>query len=384
MKMTEKNLKSREKNVTLSRLLRTVLLITATASMSAQNDIMLRAGYPPDSSHTSAKIANILHMKVSQILNRNKAAAGGDFGEFIVIPRLSDVVSKSTSGLANNTTVTTGELTLTVANSYDNAEYFATTVPLRSVKPSLGNDPGEALASSINVTDATYVRFVRNARASISDYFANHCEEAIGRAKALADRGMHDNATLLLCAIPPSAPCAEEANTLLSEITGENSIPLPDHGSPSTPASSTVTTPHKATPSAKRASLPVVKSDDSPSSNNEKPELYVSRPGWDAEIASCVYDWTTKSILITLKIKSLERDADDTNIKMTCAISAEGDTFTYLMNKSNKYYFDFPKGVWIKVGFIINQVEENPGGMARLSFKINNIIDLQLKNVTLE
>lgn len=352
--------------------------------MSAQHDIMLRAGYPPESSHTSDKTANILHTKVSQILNRNKAAAGGDFGEFIVIPRLSGVESKSTSGLANNTTVTTGELTLTVANSYDNAEYFATTVPLRSIKASLGNDPGEALASSINVTDATYVRFVRNARASISDYFSGHCEEAIGRAKAFADRGMYDNATLLLCAIPPSAPCAEEANTLLSEITGENSIPLPDHGTHATPASSTVTIPHNATPSSIPDSFTMVKSDDSPSSNNEKPELYVSRPGWDAEIASCVYDKTTKSILITLKVKSLERDADDTYIKMTGAISAEGDTFTYLRNKDDKYYFDFPKGVWIKVGFIINQVEENPGEMARLSFKIKNIIDLQLKNVTLK
>ncbi|MDE6144060.1 MAG: hypothetical protein K2F94_08310, partial [Muribaculaceae bacterium] len=75
---------------------------------------------------------------------------------------------------------------------------------------------------------------------------------------------------------------------------------------------------------------------------------------------------------------------DDTYIKMTGAISAEGDTFTYLRNKDDKYYFDFPKGVWIKVGFIINQVEGNPGEMARLSFKIKNIIDLQLKNVTLK
>lgn len=148
-------------------LLTVCLSMLCALHLAAQQQIQFQAVDPAHNPDMPAEAAQLLTQKVSQILNRTSAGAGGDLGLFVVQPALTLTGESSTSGLVNNIGVISGELTLTAKNAYDNAEFYSVTVKLKATAKNRATNPYVALAKAIKITEPIYVRFVRIARQNI-------------------------------------------------------------------------------------------------------------------------------------------------------------------------------------------------------------------------
>ena len=361
------------------RLIISFLFIFATCglAMYAQDEIQFRAIYPPQSSTMSEAAAETLVSKVDQILNRNSAATGGDFGVFVVEPSLSIISDESTSGLVNNVNVVSGELTLTAKNNYDNAAYYSVTVKLKATAKNAETEPYELLAKSIKITDPIYVRFVRTARQNIEKYFSENCENAISRAKALFIAGQFDDAATLLLAIPTQAPCFEEAVELLAFIKAKSIDKQPE----TVPVAEPTVVPQETPVVAGEPVVPVAQEPE-PQIEHEpdNTEIYISQSGWELAVDSCYFSPVNRRVVIGLKIKSLDKDYYDLYTAPDKAIGADGTQYSNLAN-ANGWNNSFPDGLGVKVTFYINDIKNNPGCIALFRFSIGNV-KYEFRNLT--
>lgn len=368
------------------------MAICSTAT--AQDNIQFGVGKVDNGSKMSDQVKELLITKVSQILNRNSAAAGGDFGAFVVTPILTLGDENTTSGLARNFSVVTGELTLTAMNRDDKSEYYSVTVPLKANNRNTSDDALMALAKSIKPSDAVYVRFIRTARENISKSFEKDCEEVVSRAKAIYASGRLEDAISLLMAIPPSSSCNEDVLELLEGLgalkarrekeaadkeearrSGEGATINPNEGvrkdkpidgAPSAEANDSVNT-------APGAKVPASQSDM---------RVYISDPAWEMKVDSFEWAEINRNVVCNLKVRNTRKDVNNVYVRATGAITGDGDQHDDI--DAAKVYNDFPEDVWIKLQFFIHDMKSNPGNLARFKFKINNDIVFEISNVKIE
>lgn len=350
----------------------------AVFTSRAQEEIQFRPGKVTQQDLPEA-VANLLESKLSQILNRCSAATGGDFGVFVVEPTLALNSEESTSGLVQNVTVIAGELTLTAKNDFDNASYYSVTVPLKVTAKSSGEDPLLQLAKSIKVTEPVYVRFVRTARANILKYYEQNCGNAITRAQTLILAGKTDDALMLLMAIPPTASCVQQAKLLIAYIKEreasqpQQSAPAQEAAPEPAPAPAPTAAP-EPTPAPTPAPAPA----PAPVPQTVPAEIFISEPGWEAEVVDCRYVPTNRRVVITVKVKSLDKTLDNRYTTAEQAVDADGKQYRKLGLSSN--FNTFPNGVGVKIDFYIDEVYSNPGNIAMYKFEVGNV-KFELRNL---
>lgn len=379
-------------------------LITALLAMAAiclqataQDDIQFGVGKPDSGTKMSKEVKELLTTKVSQILNRNSAAAGGDFGAFVVTPTLTLGEESTTSGLARNFSVVTGELTLTARNRDDRSEYYSVTVPLKVTNKNTSTDPLLALAKSIKPTDAAYVRFIRTARENISKSFEKDCEEVVSRAKGIYASGRLEDAMSLLLAIPSSSSCNDEVLELLEgmgALKAQKERELADKEEARRNAKASATDPNEGV----RKDKPIDDKGDNISDNDNSDDsdgnsddtsdqsdmrVYISNPEWELKVDSIKWVEINRNVVCSIKVRNTKRTANNMYASPMGAITCDGDQFNNI--DTPKVYNDFPEGVWIKLQFNIHDMKQNPKCLARFKFKLNNNDNVfEINNVKVE
>lgn len=350
----------------------------------AQDNIMFKAGRATNADALSQGAVELLQSKVGQILNRNSAASAGDHGVFVVVPTLNVGDAKTTSGLVQNINVTSGELVLTAKNELDNTEFYSVTVPLKSTGKNLNAPADELLVKSIKITEPVYVRFVRTARQNISDYYENHCEEALERAQTLFTAGETADAKSLLFAVPASAPCAGDAREMIGAIRiAEMQNYVAEHEEELNEKVKEYITVEKpvvvhdtvVVENTVVVEKPVIVEKPVPQrpvKNDRQPKIYISTEGWEIKVLNCEYLPAQRQIKLEVRILSPNESRGELHTVFDGAISGDGETYTSWGNAGDKYYYEYPDGLPVKVGFLIKGVNRNPGSLGMAKFRIGN------------
>lgn len=369
--------------MSMKTIITAIACVAAIFTAGAQEEIQFKAVAPPQSSGLSDAASELLLSKVNQILNRNSAASGGDFGVFIVEPSLTVSDTQSTSGMVQNVSVVKGELVLTAKNDYDNSAYYSVTVPLKATTKKTGVDNHELLARSIKITEPVFVRFIRTARENISKSFDNNCEAAVTRAKALFVSDRPNDATSLLMAIPPQAPCSDDAMELLAGIrkkmADDRAARADSTASPAKPAPEPVAD-GDSEPVTDSPARPDTKAPETPASDVGNPEIYISDKGWAVKVESCEYIALNKKIEVNMKVTATDNTFRNLYVNVNDAVSSDGDTYKTYCMRGNQFYFTFPENVGIKIQIDLNDVKKKPSGLALLKFKVGPV-DFEIKNI---
>lgn len=362
-------------------------MLFAFTGMTAQEEIFFRAVAPAQKKELGKEVSNLLESKVSQILNRNGAASEGKYGVFVVQPSLFVTGSEKTSGMVQNINVVSGEFVLTAKNSIDNSEFYSVTVPVKYSGKDVTTSHAELLAKSIKVTDPVYVRFVRTARKNVSEYYENNCEMGMSRALALFNAGKGADALSLLLAIPPTAPCASDAEGLIGVIR-QAEVEREEKEKENNPTDSVANDTGKKFPANKKVDSDGeeeegVGLDEETSEEDSEPDVFISEEGWKVKVKECVWLREQRQIRIDLAVTSEKKVKGEFYTVMTRAISGDGDTYSDWKNNGGRFYFSFPDGVPVKISFLINDILSNPGSLALIEFKVGNL-KVELRNVTVK
>ncbi len=153
--------------MTILAFLTAVVSFETAAQESAVNFV---AG-TPKSSRLTTEQKEALKQKVEKIIARNNAGAVTLTDAFVIEPELSLGQAKKTDGLLREVSLSTGEFSLVVHNKYDGSVYNSVTVEVKASAVGNEADAIDQLIKSIKVTDPVYVRFIRNARKRIAEYY---------------------------------------------------------------------------------------------------------------------------------------------------------------------------------------------------------------------
>ncbi len=167
-----------------------------------------------------ADVAAAVDGKLHQALNRTGALTEAADGIFAVRPTLAIGEEASAEGMMRDLTRVRGDLTLEAFNSIDGTVFYSVTVPVSATATGSKADALKKMATGIKSTDPVYVRFVRNARKKIVEYYADNCAVIVQRAQTLVDTGKGAEATALLESVPADVDCYDTARRLIAEIGG--------------------------------------------------------------------------------------------------------------------------------------------------------------------
>ncbi|MCM1312650.1 MAG: hypothetical protein NC206_08425 [Bacteroides sp.] len=152
---------------TIIAFLMTAVLFETAAQESAVN---FMAGTPKSERLTDEQ-KEAVKQKVEKIIARNNAGAVTLTDAFVIEPELSLGQAKKTDGLLRDVSLVTGEFSLVVHNKYDGSVYNSVTVDVKASAVGSESEAINSLIKSIKVTDPVYVRFIRNARKRIAEYY---------------------------------------------------------------------------------------------------------------------------------------------------------------------------------------------------------------------
>ncbi len=339
----------------------------------------------------SEENGKLLLSKIERAMSRCQAAAGvSGNGPFIVRAELNDITSASSEGLVKKVSSIKGELALTACNSFNNAVYYSATIPLSAAGTGSDEQMTQKLISAIKVNDAQFVRFVRNARSAIADYFNAHCDEMVDQARAFASAGGKREALEICLAVPSSAPCFGSALEMIEQLGGSQQ---PEEKMVAVPVEEPVTVPEPAavpepapveTPAPAAVPAPVAQPAATPApASYPQPDMYVSDPKWKVEFLGAEYTPVNRNIIISLKVTNNQGfNTSDLYTSLKQAIDTNGGSYSSFETEP-KTYISYPDHAPLKVSLIIRNVAQNPGNMAFLKIQIGNT-DVELRNVMIK
>lgn len=326
--------------------------------------------------------AKIIYRKTEQILTRNSAAAAGVADVFGVRAYLNVTGKNSSSGLVRDVTSISGEFTLVAENTIDGARYYSVTVPVKTALKSGGQTPIVALANAIRPTDAVYTRFVRLAREKAEEYYAEHCNEVIGRANTLAASGQTLVAMTYLTGVPAVAPCHEESVTLLDGL--RKLLDKPSEEAPAEEDAADDYIPEDPliivdTP-ARKDPEPV--EEDQPQQDNSIGVVNVSDPSWVFDLREAVYLPVARKIRITAMISYVGKKSLDTTtyLGFVQALDNNGESFSRCYVDEHPYR-RFPQNVPVKVVYYIDDVLTDPGVLSYVGLNIDGSVKVEIRNL---
>lgn len=92
----------------------------------------------------------------------------------------------------------------------------------------------------------------------------------------------------------------------------------------------------------------------------------------------CRYVPANRRVVITVKVKSLDKTLDNRYTTAEQAVDADGKQYRKLGLSSN--FNTFPNGVGVKIDFYIDEVYSNPGNIAMYKFEVGNV-KFELRNL---
>lgn len=351
------------------------LLLTLALSASGQTEGSAQVHFEVLPVVTEGDItpeaAKIIYRKTEQILTRNSAAAAGAADVFAVQAKLTVTGKNETSGLVRDITSISGDFMLEAINKVDGSKYYSVTVPVKGVAKS-GTSPIIALANAIKPTDAVYTRFVRLAREKVDEYYSEHCEEVIGRAKTLAESGQLVVAMVYLTGVPPTAPCHEEALELIAILRSNIDRVMvdrtPEQEQPvDGPAEDDMEEPVEEDLVETPVAVAPAPMDD------YLGELYVENPYWDFKLRSAEYLPTSHKIKLTATVTYRGKKSLNGTVYLGFrkVVDEDGDTFDTCYVEGDTYK-SFPDDIPVKVVYYIDNVKRNPGKLSFVGLSIDN------------
>lgn len=360
----------------------TLILALTCAYCFAQDNIQFGVGGVASTANLSEEAAKVLQSKLSQILNRNSAAAGGDFGVFQIVGAIDVESHKSTSGLIENVSQISGNLILTARNAWDNAEYYSVSVPL-NVASNNGNikDSQLMLARSIKVTDPSYVRFIKKARENISRALEQDCNVTVERAQAFITSGHYGYALNLLLALPPGNSCNDLQQGLIASIREymDSEIRKQENREQEIREDNMKIAEMMLTGKTPAKSNDNKENEHANSDNSENMEIFSSNPDWSLSVTSCKWIKANRRVSITLKVETKKSTENSYYFSIMNAISANGDTFTGNDFSKSSAYLTVPTDVAVKCSFDIN-CSKNPENISYIKLSIGNTT-FEIKNL---
>ncbi|WP_291529816.1 hypothetical protein [Bacteroides sp. UBA939] len=338
------------------------LLFVVSLSVAAQETIHFVAGVPAQKG-LNQKNKDALKLKVEQILARNNAGVASLYNAFVIQPELVLGETRKTEGLLRDVTLVTGEFSLTARNKYDDSVYGTAVIEVQGDATGSTDDAIASLISSIKVTDPAFVRFIRNTRKHITEFYQQNCPIIIEKARVMIDAGMLREAGAYLSVVPETVPCYGDILKMLQEIGQQEPQETPVATEP---------TPELVSPEPVAEVPPVAVSEPVPApapvaaqpEQTPLPEYKaaVSCNNLTFELVSCEGNETAGTIRMHVRFRNTGATNNNAAIRMGLAIDPDGATFTEIMQVAEKgcttstYGNKMPKGIRIGKVFEIKGV----------------------------
>lgn len=328
--------------------------------------------------------AKVIFRKTEQILTRNSAAAAGVADVFAVQAKLTVTGKSESSGLVRNISSLTGELTLIALNKIDAAKYYSVTVPLEAASKGGGESAAVlALANSIKPNDAVYTRFVRVAREKVEEYYADHCQEVLDRAKNLAHSGQYAFAMVYLTGMPSSAPCHGEALTIIDGLRAKLDKDKAEAEAKKEAKEERRREERERNRAERQNGHGSGYHSDYLSGDDGLGELYVEDPFWKFRIESAEYLATSRKVKITAYITYVgNKQSGICKVGFRSAVGADGKGFDTCYVEGDLYR-DFPNDVPVKVVYYIDNVKDYPEGLSFVGLSVDGK-KIEVRNLPVE
>lgn len=375
-----------------------IIAMSASVVTVAQENAVRFNVLPLEGDGMSANVASTIQRKLVSAFDRSKASTESPYNVFAVKVQYDITKANESEGLVRNVASVDIDMTLSAVNLVDEEIYYTTTIPLSATDKGGTDAALKKIANSIKVNDPMYVRFIRNARKRIADYYAENCGVVIEKARRLVQLKQFSEAASYLSAISPEVPCYDDAAVLVGEIVPY--LPNPEGVAPDTvvidrvvevPVSPDTVVIDRVVevpvaqpePQAPVAPAPVAPAPVAPIV--ERPNIIINDNLFDFDVVECEGDLSRQSIVITVVMKSRNKNANEGWIyaRFYNAIDDQGNELKKLSYRDGSdSYIRLPYNVERRTYFSISNVYDKFSKLSYAEFRIGGII-VKVSNLTI-
>lgn len=368
-----------------------VIAMAVSASAVAQESAVKFKVLPLEGEGIPTNVVSTIQRKLVSAFDRSKASTENVYNVFAVKVQYDITETSESEGLVREVATVGVDMTLSAVNIVDHEIYYTTTIPL-SGSASGGTEAAlKQLANSIKVNDPVYVRFIRNARNRIADYYAENCAIVVEKARRLVQLKEYELAACYLSAITPEVSCYDDASTLFSEIVPfitEPTVTEPDtvvieHVIEVPTKPDTVVVEVQAKPDTviiDRVVEVPVRQQPTPTApvapKYEQPDIVIDNNNFDFKIVSCTGDLSRQSIVIEVLIKNRDKKftEDWTFTSFYTAIDDKGNSLDNRCYRDGKdSYLRLPYNVELRSYYTIKDIREKFSKLSYAEFRFSGI-----------
>lgn len=368
-----------------------VIAMAVSASAVAQESAVKFKVLPLEGDGIPTNVESTIQRKLVSAFDRSKASTENVYNVFAVKVQYEITESSESEGFVREVATVGVDMTLSAVNIVDHEIYYTTTIPL-SGSASGGTDAAlKKLANSIKVNDPVYVRFIRNARNRIADYYAENCAIVVEKARRLVQLKEYEVAACYLSAITPEVSCYDDASTLFSEIVPF--ITEPTVTEPDTvviervievpPKPDTVVVEVQAKPDTVVVDRVVevpVRQQPTPTApvapKYEQPDIVIDNNNFDFKIVSCTGDLSRQSIVIEVLLKNRDKNFTETSTwtNFYTAIDDKGNSLdNRCYRDGNDINLRLPYNVELRSYYTINNIREKFSKLSYAEFRFSGV-----------
>lgn len=372
-----------------------VIAMAVSASAVAQESAVKFKVLPLEGDGIPTNVESTIQRKLVSAFDRSKASTENVYNVFAVKVQYEITESSESEGFVREVATVGVDMTLSAVNIVDHEIYYTTTIPL-SGSASGGTDAAlKKLANSIKVNDPVYVRFIRNARNRIADYYAENCAIVVEKARRLVQLKEYEVAACYLSAITPEVSCYDDASTLFSEIVPfitEPTITEPDTvvierviEVPTKP--DTVVVDRVVEVPAKPDTVIIdrvvevpVRQQPTPTApvapKYEQPDIVIDNNNFDFKIVSCTGDLSRQSIVIEVLLKNRDKNFTETSTwtNFYTAIDDKGNSLdNRCYRDGNDINLRLPYNVELRSYYTINNIREKFSKLSYAEFRFSGV-----------
>lgn len=372
-----------------------VIAMAVSASAVAQESAVKFKVLPLEGDGIPTNVESTIQRKLVSAFDRSKASTENVYNVFAVKVQYEITESSESEGFVREVATVGVDMTLSAVNIVDHEIYYTTTIPL-SGSASGGTDAAlKKLANSIKVNDPVYVRFIRNARNRIADYYAENCAIVVEKARRLVQLKEYEVAACYLSAITPEVSCYDDASTLFSEIVPfitEPTVTEPDTvvierviEVPTKP--DTVVVDRVVEVPAKPDTVIIdrvvevpVRQQPTPTApvapKYEQPDIVIDNNNFDFKIVSCTGDLSRQSIVIEVLLKNRDKNFTETSTwtNFYTAIDDKGNSLdNRCYRDGNDINLRLPYNVELRSYYTINNIREKFSKLSYAEFRFSGV-----------
>lgn len=368
-----------------------VIAMAVSASAVAQESAVKFKVLPLEGDGIPTNVESTIQRKLVSAFDRSKASTENVYNVFAVKVQYEITESSESEGFVREVATVGVDMTLSAVNIVDHEIYYTTTIPL-SGSASGGTDAAlKKLANSLKVNDPVYVRFIRNARNRIADYYAENCAIVVEKARRLVQLKEYEVAACYLSAITPEVSCYDDASTLFSEIVPfitEPTVTEPDTvvierviEVPTKP--DTVVVEVQAKPDTVVVDRVVevpVRQQPTPTApvapKYEQPDIVIDNNNFDFKIVSCTGDLSRQSIVIEVLLKNRDKNFTETSTwtNFYTAIDDKGNSLdNRCYRDGNDINLRLPYNVELRSYYTINNIREKFSKLSYAEFRFSGV-----------